>query len=255
MPSTQEEEEEHEALAIDEKGFDPKAFKLLIKVGYDPKESSALGNFLLKLPVLKAKAQTVIFTQVQFDDEDDKESVASSNYISNGAEEDITRTYHITLIEDGEVEEEDTEDAPAELEEGIKATIDELKEVNLGDIENPQPIYISASLTQEEEGTYIALLHEFKCVVLQGNARIRPKDATTSHEALSFMDGSSGYNQICMALADEELTAFRTPKGLYCYKVMPFGLKNADTTYQRAMQRIFNDMLTRISNATLMTWC
>ncbi|KAM1620292.1 hypothetical protein ACFXTN_017280 [Malus domestica] len=68
-------------------------------------------------------------------------------------------------------------------------------------------------------------------------------DATTGHEALSFMDGSSRYNQIRMALEDEELTAFRTPKGIYCYKVMPFGLKNAGATYQRAMQKIFNDML------------
>ncbi|TYK06279.1 uncharacterized protein E5676_scaffold157G00630 [Cucumis melo var. makuwa] len=68
-------------------------------------------------------------------------------------------------------------------------------------------------------------------------------DATAGHEALSFMDGSSGYNQIRMALDDEEKTAFRTPKGIYCYKVMPFGLKNVGATYQRAMQRIFDDML------------
>ncbi|KAL0295428.1 UNVERIFIED_CONTAM: Transposon Tf2-12 polyprotein [Sesamum angustifolium] len=68
-------------------------------------------------------------------------------------------------------------------------------------------------------------------------------DATTGHEALSFMDGSFGYNQIRMVPADEELTAFRTPKGIYCYKVMPFGLKNAGATYQRAMQTIFDDML------------
>ena len=33
-------------------------------------------------------------------------------------------------------------------------------------------------------------------------------DATTSHEALSFMDGSSGYNQSRKALKNEELTAF-----------------------------------------------
>ncbi|RVX20075.1 Transposon Ty3-I Gag-Pol polyprotein [Vitis vinifera] len=57
------------------------------------------------------------------------------------------------------------------------------------------------------------------------------------------MDGSSGYNQIRMAAKDEELTTFHTPKGIYCYKVMPFGLKNAGATYQRAMQKIFNDML------------
>ncbi|KAL0434439.1 UNVERIFIED_CONTAM: Transposon Tf2-12 polyprotein [Sesamum latifolium] len=68
-------------------------------------------------------------------------------------------------------------------------------------------------------------------------------DATMGYGALSFMDGSSGYNQIRMAPADEELMAFCTPKGIYCYMVMPFGLKNAGATYQRAMQRIFNDML------------
>ena len=68
-------------------------------------------------------------------------------------------------------------------------------------------------------------------------------DATTGHEVLFFMDGSSGYNQIRMTPKDEELTAFWTPKGIFCYKVMPFVLKNASATYQRAMQKIFDDML------------
>ena len=71
-------------------------------------------------------------------------------------------------------------------------------------------------------------------------------DATISHEVLSFMDGSSGYNQIRMAPKDEKLTAFRTPKGIYYYKVMPFRLKNASATYQWAMQRIFDDILHKI---------
>ncbi|KAL0346472.1 UNVERIFIED_CONTAM: Retrovirus-related Pol polyprotein from transposon.6 [Sesamum calycinum] len=67
--------------------------------------------------------------------------------------------------------------------------------------------------------------------------------ATTGHEALSFMDGSLGYNQIRLSPKDEECTAFCTPKWIYCYKVMPFGLKNAGATYQHAMQNIFDDML------------
>ena len=46
-----------------------------------------------------------------------------------------------------------------------------------------------------------------------------------------------------MAPRDEELTAFRTQKGIYYYKVMPFGLKNASATYQHAMPKIFDDML------------
>ncbi|CAM8927661.1 unnamed protein product [Rhodiola kirilowii] len=68
-------------------------------------------------------------------------------------------------------------------------------------------------------------------------------DATTGHEALSFMDCTAGYNQIHMAPEDQDATAFRTPKGIFCYKVMPFGLKNAGATYQRAMQKIFEDMM------------
>nr|XP_009609333.1 uncharacterized protein LOC104103151 [Nicotiana tomentosiformis] len=43
-------------------------------------------------------------------------------------------------------------------------------------------------------------------------------------------------------VSNEELTAFRTPKGIYYYKVMPFGLKNGGATYQRAMQNIFDDL-------------
>ncbi|KAL0456184.1 UNVERIFIED_CONTAM: hypothetical protein Slati_0957600 [Sesamum latifolium] len=105
--------------------------------------------------VLKVKAQTMVFTQVQSDDEDDRKSVASSNHISNGVEEGFAQIYHVTLMEDGEIEEEDTEDAPVELEEGVKATVDELKEVNLGNTEDPRPIYTSASLTQEEKGAYV----------------------------------------------------------------------------------------------------
>ncbi|KAL5572514.1 hypothetical protein UlMin_022111 [Ulmus minor] len=68
-------------------------------------------------------------------------------------------------------------------------------------------------------------------------------DATAGHEMFSFMDGFSGYNQIKMAPEDAEKTAFRTPFGNFHYVVMPFGLKNAGATYQRAMTAIFHDMI------------
>ncbi|KAM1040183.1 hypothetical protein FF1_029456 [Malus domestica] len=58
-------------------------------------------------------------------------------------------------------------------------------------------------------------------------------DSTTGCELLSFMDAYSGYNQILMNLPDQEHTAFTTDRGLYCYKIMPFSLKNAGATYQR----------------------
>ena len=68
-------------------------------------------------------------------------------------------------------------------------------------------------------------------------------DIASSHTVFFFMDGSSGYNQIRMAPKDEKLTALRTSIGIYCYKVMPFGLKNARATYQQAMTRIFDDLI------------
>ena len=56
-------------------------------------------------------------------------------------------------------------------------------------------------------------------------------DATAGHKLLSFMDTFSGYNQISMDLDDQEKTSFVTAQGTYCYRVMPFGLKNAGATY------------------------
>lgn len=46
-----------------------------------------------------------------------------------------------------------------------------------------------------------------------------------------------------MSLDDMEKTTFITPWGTYCYKDMPFGFKNVEATYQRAMVTIFHDMI------------
>ncbi|KAL0290129.1 UNVERIFIED_CONTAM: hypothetical protein Scaly_2682700 [Sesamum calycinum] len=59
VPSTQEEEGGHVALAIDEKGFDPKAFSSLLKSDTIPKKSSALVNFLLKPPARNSTDSTL----------------------------------------------------------------------------------------------------------------------------------------------------------------------------------------------------
>ncbi|XP_070004334.1 uncharacterized protein [Nicotiana sylvestris] len=289
--------------------------------------------------VLKVKTRTVVHTRER--DEDEK-SVGSSYHITANEEQytsslrkfdeylgDASWCGHISFNDGNPQKDEDVEDAPAELEEGIKMTVDALKEVNLGTAEDSMPTYVSALLTIDDENTYVELLKEYTDVfawsykeksgldpkvvvhhlvvkkgsrlVKQAQRRFRPElipsieaevnkrieasfirevkypswissivpvkkkngqirvcvdfrdlnnacpkdefplpipeliDATTGYEAMSFMDGSSGYNQIRMSPKDEELTAFRTPKGIYCYKVMPFGLNNAGATYQRAM--------------------
>ena len=68
----------------------------------------------------------------------------------------------------------------------------------------------------------------------------QPADSIASHELLTFMDAFSGYNQIHMNEEDQEKIAFITSQGLYCYKVMPFGLKNARATYQKLVNHMFS---------------
>ena len=63
-------------------------------------------------------------------------------------------------------------------------------------------------------------------------------DNTCGFERMSFIDGFSRYNQIKIYLDD---ASFRTPLGVYCYTVMPFGLKNTGATYQRTMNAIFHE--------------
>jgi hypothetical protein len=73
-------------------------------------------------------------------------------------------------------------------------------------------------------------------------------NTATGHKILSFMDGNAGYNQIFIAPRDVNKIAFRVPRavGLFEYVVITFGLKNARATYQRAMNYIFHDLISKL---------
>ena len=68
-------------------------------------------------------------------------------------------------------------------------------------------------------------------------------DTTVGHPWMSFLDAFQGYHQISLASEDQEKTAIVTPIGNYHYKVMPFALKNARSTYQRMMTKMFEPQL------------
>ena len=63
-------------------------------------------------------------------------------------------------------------------------------------------------------------------------------DSTTYHRLYSFIDAAQRYHQIPMKKKDEEKMSFIAYEGLYCYTVMPFGLKNTGATYQRLMNHV-----------------
>jgi Reverse transcriptase (RNA-dependent DNA polymerase) len=68
-------------------------------------------------------------------------------------------------------------------------------------------------------------------------------DSTSGHAFLSFMDAFSWYNQIKMCEEDEVKTTFIINLGLYCYKVISFGLRNAGATFQRMVNKMFEKQI------------
>ena len=68
-------------------------------------------------------------------------------------------------------------------------------------------------------------------------------DSAAGHKRMSFLDAYSGYHQIPLYGPDQKNTAFITSMGLYCYKVMPFSLKNAGATFQRAVTGILRPVI------------
>ena len=71
-------------------------------------------------------------------------------------------------------------------------------------------------------------------------------DSTSGCELLCFLDAYLGYHQISMCIDDEEKTAFVTPFGVYYYIKMPFGLKNAGSTYQKCVHIVHEGQILMI---------
>ena len=57
------------------------------------------------------------------------------------------------------------------------------------------------------------------------------------------MGAYSGYNQIRINPPDEDKTVFTTGRGIYYFKLMPFGVKNAGATFQQMVNKVFKDLI------------
>eukprot|EP00253_Pinus_taeda_P008680 PITA_08680 len=68
-------------------------------------------------------------------------------------------------------------------------------------------------------------------------------DGLAGKKFFSFLDGFSGYNQIQISSEDQDKTTFTCPWGTFAYRVLPFGLCNAPTTFQRAVLSIFAELV------------
>ena len=132
-----------------------------------------------------------------------------------------------------------------ERQKAINEEVDKLLQAKaIIEVEYPEWL-VNVVLVKKENGKWLL------CIDFTDINRACPKDsfplpridlivdATAGHELLSFMDAFFGYNQISMDPSDQERTSFVTGQGTYCYRVMPFGLKNAGVTYQRLVNKMF----------------
>ncbi|KAH0722599.1 hypothetical protein KY290_005251 [Solanum tuberosum] len=126
---------------------------------------------------LKVKRSTIVVTN-QFHGQTKKEEDEAITVFVGSQMEDSNLTqssYHITMEEGPHIDDtdDDVQEAPPQLEDGVQSTIDDLKELNLVTLEDPRPTFISALLTPQEERKYFRLFVEQRrfCLVVQRNIR------------------------------------------------------------------------------------
>ena len=128
---------------------------------------------------LKVKQWTIVHTrelEKQVDDgEEDHETL-------------VLPSCQVTVEIDSELDALDDEpnEAPQAIEDGGQATVDELKELNVGTDEEPRPIYVSSLLMPKEESKYFELLMEYKDVFTWTNKEMPGLDPTIAVHQLAI---------------------------------------------------------------------
>ncbi|PKI71427.1 hypothetical protein CRG98_008178 [Punica granatum] len=136
------------------------------------------------------------------------------------------------------------EESLRRLEDRQLTSLEPMEEINVGTEEEPRTLKIGTGLDPTQRARMIDFLTKYQEVFAWSYADMPGLDPSIVKHFLPLdTESFSRYNQIRMAEEDKIKTTFTTVWGTFCYRVMPFGLKNAGATYQRAMVTLFHDMM------------
>ncbi|GKV45379.1 hypothetical protein SLEP1_g52470 [Rubroshorea leprosula] len=158
------------------------------------------------------------------------------------------------------------------------APVEDVEEVHIDDRDPSRKTQIGTKLNSEEKAKLIAFLRANKDVFAWTSAdmpgiptsvsqhklstnplkkpvaqkrhlfrgeRLQLVEAASGNERLSLLDAYSGYHQVPMALEDADKISFYAGDEIYCYVMMPFGLKNAGANYQKMVTIVFRAQIGR----------
>ncbi|XP_020595547.1 uncharacterized protein LOC110035627 [Phalaenopsis equestris] len=171
-------------------------------------------------------------------DNENEEDIDNTSYDKSGSEEPIIEHHDTPLTINLDLSDvEETPNSQKDASQDRETSHCRGKEANIV-LEDQYPMWLANIVTVKKKNGQIRVFVNFKDL-----NKACPKDEfaqlipeltvdIASTQIFSFMDGSSGYNQIKMAPEDATLTAFKTLIEIFYYIVMSFGLKNVKETYQ-----------------------
>ncbi|GKU89881.1 hypothetical protein SLEP1_g3957 [Rubroshorea leprosula] len=152
-------------------------------------------------------------------------------------------------------------------EDETRATpVEDVEEMNIDDRDPSRKTQIGTRLSPKERAELIAFLRANNDIIKEEVEKLlqvgfvrrvdycewvanpvldQLVEATSRNERLSLLDAYSSYHQVSVALEDEEKTSFYAGDEIYCYVMMPFGLKNAGATYQKMVTIIFRAQINK----------
>ncbi|GJU99498.1 reverse transcriptase domain-containing protein [Tanacetum coccineum] len=155
------------------------------------------------------------------------------------------------IVIDDEYLEQKKRSLALERNEAVRTQVEELVEAGILREVKYQTWVLNPIIVKKDDGKW-KLCIDFTNINKACTRELHPLPAAKmeaknlyKYRLKCFLDAYKGYHQISMAEKDEEITAFFTREGVFCYRRLPFGLKNAGATYQRLRDKFFGSQIGR----------